>query len=99
MSRTCWKAPWGGVCLLTALIFVAKAAESKRLGLILQTHLPVQTAMPAGSSTGRRKGTVQSLSSGRQCLKTQRRPTCFFCSLEQELQEAPVACYLRESQA
>lgn len=44
MSRTCWKAPWGGVCLLTALIFVAKAAETKRLGLILQTHLPVQTA-------------------------------------------------------
>lgn len=46
MSRTCWKTPWGGVCLLTALIFVAKAAETKRLGLILQTHLPVQTTMP-----------------------------------------------------
>lgn len=32
--------------MLTALIFVAKAAETKRLGLILQTHLPVQTTMP-----------------------------------------------------
>lgn len=45
MSRTCWKAPLGGVCLLTVLMFVAKAAKTETLGLILQIHLPVQTAM------------------------------------------------------
>lgn len=31
--------------MLTLLIFVAKAAETESLGLILQIHLPVQTAM------------------------------------------------------